>query len=117
MVERGSWKRLWGVSCLESSSAGPGGGRGCRGCWGRGRGRSWSRGRNRDGETPSLVPLHVSHTSDRLDLRCRGIPVVPVLEVSTLKHILPSPVAWVHVANPSRTKEQRDMRQEKKDET
>lgn len=91
----------------ESSSAGPSGGRGGRGfrCWGRG--RSWVRGRSRDGETPPLVPLHVTHTSDRLDLRCRGIPVVPVLEVSTLKHILAPPVAGVHVAHPSATKEQR----------
>lgn len=49
---------------------------------------------------PSLVPLHVPHTSDGLDLRCSGSPIVPVLELSMLKHILASSVAWIHVSYP-----------------
>lgn len=48
------------------------------------------------------MPLHVAHSSDGLDLRSRGSPVVPVLVVSKLKDILAAPVAWEHVAHPPR---------------
>lgn len=62
--------------------------------WGRGRGRGWGN------IAPSLVPLHVPHSSDGLDLRCSGSPVVPVLEFSLLKHILAPSVAWIHISHP-----------------
>lgn len=66
---------------------------------------SWSRSRSRirvdNDETALLVPLHVPHTSDRLDLRRRGLPVVPVLEISSFKDELAPSVARVHVADPS----------------
>lgn len=58
------------------------------------------RGRGRGNIAPSLVPLHVPHTSDGLDLRCSGSPIVPVLEISMLKHILAPSVAWIHVSHP-----------------
>lgn len=69
--------------------------------WIGGRGRGGI-GRCRGGGNiaPSLVPLHVPHTSDGLDLRCIGSPIVPVLEISMLKHILGPSVAWVHVSHP-----------------
>lgn len=49
---------------------------------------------------PSLVPLHVPYTSDGLDQRCSGPPVVPVLELAMLKNILTPSVAWVRVSHP-----------------
>lgn len=58
----------------------------------------WCRGRG--DITPSLVPLHVPYTSDGLDQRCSGSPVVPVLKFSMLKNILASSVAWIHVSHP-----------------
>ena len=58
------------------------------------------RGRGRGNIAPFLVPLHVPHTSDGLDLRCSGSPIIPVLEVSMLKHILAPSVAWIHVSHP-----------------
>lgn len=58
------------------------------------------RGRGRNNIAPFFVPLHVPHTSDGLDLRCSGSPIVPVLEVSMLKHILAPSVAWIHVSHP-----------------
>lgn len=61
----------------------------------------WGRTRFRNNETAPLVPLHVPHTSDRLDLRYWGLPVVPVLEVTLFKDELSPPVARVHVAHPS----------------
>lgn len=56
--------------------------------------------RGRSNIAPFFVPLHVPHTSDGLDLRCSGSPVIPVLEVSMLKHILAPSVAWIHVSHP-----------------
>lgn len=56
--------------------------------------------RGRCNIAPSLVPLHVPYTSDGLDQRCSGSPVVPVLEFSMLKNILAPSVAWVHVSYP-----------------
>lgn len=61
---------------------------GTGGCWGRGNVAS------------SFVPLHVPHTSDGLDLRHRGSPVVPVFEITVFKDILAPPVAWIHISNP-----------------
>lgn len=58
------------------------------------------RGRGRGNIATSLVPLHVPHTSDGLDLRCSGSPVVPVLEFSMFKHILAPSVAWICVSHP-----------------
>lgn len=98
--------RVWGGG-VGTCSAGPG-------CGGRGR-RSWgrvgvgSRSWVGDDETAPLVPLHVSHTSDRLDLRGGGLPVVPVFEVSSLKDELAPPVAWIHVADPSGGREHRQQ--------
>lgn len=54
----------------------------------------------RSSETAPLVPLHVPHTSDRLDLWGGGLPVIPMLEISSLKNKLAPPVAWVHVTDP-----------------
>lgn len=68
--------------------------------WSRGWSRRWGWGRCRGNIAPLLMPLHVPHTSDGLDLRFRGSPVVPVLEVSMLKHILVPPVAWIRVSHP-----------------
>lgn len=51
--------------------------------------------RGRGNIASSLVPLHVPHTSDGLDLRCSGSPVIPVLVLSTFKHVLAPSVAWV----------------------
>lgn len=59
-------------------------------------GRCWGRGN----VASSFVPLHVPHTSDGLDLRHRGSPVVPVLEFTMFKDILTPPVARIHVSNP-----------------
>lgn len=56
--------------------------------------------RGRGNIAPSLVPLHVPYTSDGLDQRCSGSPVVPVLEFSMLKNILASSIAWIHVSHP-----------------
>lgn len=56
--------------------------------------------RGRGNIAPSLVPLHVPYTSDGLDHRCSGSPVVPVLEFSMLKNILTPSVAWIHVSYP-----------------
>lgn len=56
--------------------------------------------RGRGNIAPSLVPLHVPYTSDGLDQRCSGSPVVPVLEFSMLKNILAPSVAWIHVSYP-----------------
>lgn len=86
-------------------SAGPSRGRRGRRSWGRVGvgGRSWVR----DDETAPLVPLHVSHTSDRLDLRGGGLPVIPVFEVSSFEDELAPPVAWIHVADPSAGREDR----------
>lgn len=58
------------------------------------------RGRGGDNIAPSLVPLHVPYTSDGLDQRCSGAPVVPVLEFSMLKNILAPSIAWIHVSHP-----------------
>lgn len=72
----------------------------------RSRIRIWAGSRGRSGvgvrndEASSLVPLHVPHTSDRLDQGRGGLPVVPVLEVSSFEDVLAAPVAWVHVAHP-----------------
>lgn len=72
--------------------------------WCRARGWSWgwtrSWGGGRGNIAPSLMPLHVPHTSDGLDLRCSGSPIIPVLEVSLLKHILAPSVTWIHVSYP-----------------
>lgn len=68
--------------------------------WGWGWTRSWGRGGGRGNIAPSLMPLHVPHTSDGLDLRCSGSPIIPVLEVSLLKHILAPSVTWIHVSYP-----------------
>ena len=65
-----------------------------------GSGGGIGRCRGRGNITPSLVPLHVPHTSDGLDLRCSGSPVIPVLEFSMLKHILAPSVAWIGVSHP-----------------
>lgn len=90
--------RAQGGSCSAGSS---GGGRGGVRV-GTGAGvRVWGRTRLRNDETAPLVPLHVPHTSDRLDLRYWGLPVVPVLEVTLFKDELSPPVARVHVADPS----------------
>lgn len=56
--------------------------------------------RGRGNVTSSFVPLHVPHTSDGLDLRHRGSPVVPVLEITVFKDILAPPVARIHISNP-----------------
>lgn len=56
--------------------------------------------RGRGNIAPSLVPLHVPYTSDGLDQRCSGSPVVPVLKFSMLKNILASSIAWIHVSHP-----------------
>lgn len=56
--------------------------------------------RGRGNIAPSLVPLHVPYSSDGLDQRCSGSPVVPVLEFSMLKNILASSIAWIHVSHP-----------------
>ena len=96
----------------QLTSTGP---RGRGGSWGRGvrvggGGRVWGwvrvgsgfRTRSRGGhvETPPLMPLHVPHTSEGLDERCCGSPVVPVLVIAVLKHILAPPVARIHVSHP-----------------
>lgn len=90
--------------CRGPCSAGSsGGGRGRVGV-GTGAGvrvRVWGGSRLRNNETAPLVPLHVPHTSDRLDLGYWGLPVVPVLEVTLFKDELSPPVARVHVADPS----------------
>lgn len=85
-------------------SAGPSCGRRGRRYWGRvrDRARAGRRGWVWDDETALLVPLHVPHTSERLDLGVRSFPVVPMLEVPLLKDELAPPVAWVQVSNPSR---------------
>lgn len=89
-------------------SAGPSCGRRGGRYWGRvrGRGRGWARAGRRGwvwhDETTLLVPLHVPHTPERLDLRVRSFPVVPMLEVPLLKDELAPPVAWIQVSNPSR---------------
>lgn len=72
--------------------------------------RIWGRTRFRNNETAPLVPLHVPHTPDRLNLRYWGLPVVPVLEVSLFKDELSPPVAWVHVAHPSGEETRRYIR-------
>lgn len=85
-------------------SAGPSCGRRGRRYWSRGR-LGARAGRRRwvwNDETALLVPLHVPHTPERLDLRVRSFPVVPVLEVPLLKDELAPPVARVQVSNPSR---------------
>lgn len=56
--------------------------------------------RGRGNIASSLVPLHVPYTSDGLDHRCSGSPVVPVLEFSMLENILSPSVAWIHVSHP-----------------
>ena len=95
---------VWGSRSAGSSCGGWG-----RRCWGGvgfgARSRSWSR--VRDDEAAPLVPLHVPHTSDWLDLRRRGLPVVPVLEVSSLEDELAPPVAGEHVADPSEGRRQK----------
>lgn len=98
------WSRVglgrWapGGSCSAGSSSG---GRGGVRVGTGARVRVWGRTRLRNNETAPLVPLHVPHTTDRLDLRYRGLPVVPVLEVTLFKDELSPPVARVHVAHPS----------------
>lgn len=89
----GSWSRS-GVGFGSGIRIGIWSGSGSR----VGIGRCRSRGRGNI--APSLVPLHVPHTSDGLDLRCSGSPIIPVLEFSMLKHILVPSVAWIHVPNP-----------------
>lgn len=82
-------------------SAGPGCGRRGRRYWGRVRARVRRRGRVGDDETALLVPLHVPHTPQRLDLGVGSFPVVPVLEVPLLEDELAPPVARVQVSDPS----------------
>lgn len=71
--------------------------------WSRGwsRSRRWGWGRRGGDIAPLLMPLHVPHASDGLDLGFSGSPVVPVLEVSMLKHVLVPPVAWIRVSHPT----------------
>lgn len=64
-------------------------------------GRCWGRGN----VASSFVPLHVPHTSDGLDLRHRGSPVVPVFEITMFKDILAPPVARIHISNPPAKRE------------
>lgn len=66
-------------------------------------GRCWGRGN----VASSFVPLHVPHTSDGLDLRHRGSPVVPVLEITVFKDILAPPVARIHISNPPAKRERK----------
>lgn len=73
---------------------------GVRRCRGRARGWTGGRSRSRWNVAPSLMPLHVPHTSDGLDLRCSGSPSVPVLEVSMFKNVLAPSVAWIRVSHP-----------------
>lgn len=81
-------------------SAGPGRGRRGRRYWGRVRARVRRRGRVGDDEAALLVPLHVPHTPQRLDLGVGSFPVVPVLEVPLLEDELAPPVARVQVSHP-----------------
>lgn len=74
-------------------SAGPGGGR-------RGRLRARDRRRGGDDEAALLVPLHVLHAPQGLNLRAGSLPVVPVLEVALLEDELAPPVARIQVSHP-----------------
>lgn len=86
--------RVWGgVRTRVRVRTGIGGRIRTGGCWGRGNVAS------------SFVPLHVPHTSDGLDLRHRGSPVVPVFEITMFKDILAPPVAWIHISNPPAKRE------------
>lgn len=93
--------------------AGPPSAAGSRGRWGSGsRSRSgggsrtgvwvWTRVGSRvgDGEAAPFVPLHVTYTSDGLQLWFCGSPVIPVFVFAMFKHELTPAVARVHVADP-----------------
>lgn len=131
LTQKGTWRRNWGlVSCIQLPPVSVGVVRGvllrlglslgfgsrlgirtgiwvrwCRvrvGSWSRTRGRGWGRWNI----TPSLMPLHVPHTSDGLDLRCSGSPSIPVLEVSMFKNVLAPSVAWICVSHPPSKEQQ-----------
>ncbi len=65
-----------------------------------------------DGEAALFVPLHVTHTSDGLQLWFWGSPVVPVFVFAMFKHELTAAVARVHVAHPPEERDWSVRRQE-----
>ncbi len=110
------WGWGWGWSGGGSWSGGWSGGRGwfgIRAGFGFGFGSRVGDGDgDGDGEAALFVPLHVTHTSDGLQLWFWGSPVVPVFVFAMFKHELTAAVARVHVAHPPEERDWSVRRQE-----